>query len=199
MKTSAEAFKDWEFMDWMDLNPLPGSFVSPTWDDYEVHGETIRALNWLHAEYTWLHRQIERSGEVFGVCCHCNHFIRYAVIFRDGNGFVHMVGQACAQFIQSKLDRSEFLEKRLISEMKEVDTKRGKRFVTSMEVPSWYWDVAREQRPKYASLSSYEKPTGRRPVKVWKLSIWGETPGEVVENVADFRQLRRRLEACNAK
>lgn len=63
MHATATEHDGWEYIDWVDLQPLPGSFVSPTYDDYEVHGEIINALNYCHAEYTWLSRQIKRSGE----------------------------------------------------------------------------------------------------------------------------------------
>ncbi|MGH7175631.1 MAG: hypothetical protein ACREGR_04730 [Minisyncoccia bacterium] len=185
----------WEYETWYDLELPPGCFVSPTYDDYEYNGEVIRALNWLHAEYTYWHRQIEKSGGAWGACCHCGRSIRYAVICKDKDGHHHMVGQDCAGLVLSGLDESKWYEQKLLSEIKEIDTKRGRRAVLSfkLEEGHWYWDIPRDKRPSFCSLRKWEKPTStqKRPEFLWFLSIWGNTPGEVVENLAKLRSLNK--------
>lgn len=179
----------WEFTDWVDLIPAPCSFVSSKWEDYEVHGETFHAANFIHADYLWLKTVIGRSGEEWGRCCHCNHAIRYAVVFRDPEGLYHMVGQDCAELIHSKLDKSAWREKQFLSEVKAVKTKNGERFTLKLPVPPWFWDTDRADRPKFCSLSKWEKPTRRGRVTEWSLTIWGETPGEVIRNYEELRRL----------
>jgi hypothetical protein len=191
MHATATEHTNWEYVDWVDLQPLPGSFVSPTYANYQVHGETIHALNYCHAEYTWLHRHVEASGEQWHQCCHCNHYIRYAVVFRSPDGYYHIVGQDCARFINSKLDRKVWLEKEKLSQVRMVNTKNGEKAVLSIDVPQWYWDIARENRPRFCSLSKYDKSTGRcGRTTIWSLSIWGETPGDVFKNLETLQSLQ---------
>jgi hypothetical protein len=168
----------WEMTDWLDLQPEPGSFVSAQWNDYEVHGETIHAANWMHAEYLWLKRQVDQSGGTWQRCCHCNQSIRYAVVFRDETGRHHIVGQDCASFISSKLDRDLWDRKRRLSEVKEVQTRHGLRFALTIECPPWFWDIPKPDRPKFTSVF---RGTPGHPSR-WYLTVWGNDRSEVIRN-----------------
>jgi hypothetical protein len=79
-----------------------------------------------------------------------------------------------------------------LRDIKKVETKRGERFVHSREVPQWFWDLPREQRPAFVSLSSFQKPptrSERRPRKTWYLSVWGETVDEVLTHLDELEKL----------
>lgn len=177
----------WSEFDWLDLIPAPGSFVSPTYGDYDVHGTSVRALNWLHAKHTWLKGELEKSGEEWGRCSHCNHAIRYGVVFLDAEGRYHIVGEECAEFINSNLNRAEWAEKRKLSAVKKVKTKNGERYTLSLDVPAWFWSLPREERPAFTSLYKTEGP--RRQVR-WYLTIWGENPCEVLLNWEALQKLK---------
>jgi hypothetical protein len=188
---SESAVKGWEYVLWIDLDPLPGAWVSQIWHDYTIEGETINAANYYHAEYIWLGGQVKKSGGELHVCQRCHHAIRYAVAFRDEQGLVYHVGEDCAEFVCSQLDRKAWAEKKLLSEMKAVKTKNGERFVLSIKVPDWFWNIPKEVRPRFTSLSKYTKP-GRQKEIIWYLSIWGETAWEVLANWDALQQLRKQ-------
>lgn len=180
----------WDVFDWVDLIPAPGSFVSNSESAYEVHGEQIeRAANWLHAEYLWLKRQVAKSGEEWCRCAHCNANIRYAVVFVDEHGKYHLVGQDCAAFINSHLNRSGWEEKKKLGDIKEKDTKNGKRFVLTLDMPHWFWDIPKDQRPKFTSCFK-GTPMGRQRSAPWYLSIWGESPSEVLTNYKTLMDMK---------
>lgn len=190
MAMSEKASQGWKEIDWVDLEPIPGSFISSEWKDYTIFGETVNALNYVHAEYLWLTRKIEASGGQRGICQRCNHHIRYAVVFEDEDGEVYHVGEDCAQFISSQLNRDAWAEKKLLSEIKTVKTKNGERKVLSFKVPQWYWNIEKAQRPSFCSVSKYTKP-GRYGSEVWYLSIWGATVDEVYSNWETLQAVRK--------
>lgn len=173
----------WDDIDWVDLIPERGAFVSPTRSDFVIQGETVNALNWLHAHYVWLQRQVERSGEEWSQCAVCNQIIRYAVVFRDPRGFVHIVGQDCGRLINSGLNPKKYYERQFLERIKEIKTKNGQRFVLSLPVPAWFWDVPKADRPKWISLKRLDPG--------WYVTIWGETLGEVVEHYGQYKDLKR--------
>jgi hypothetical protein len=174
-------FEGWEYVDWVDLQPMPGSFLSFKWEDYEIGGEVFHAANYFHAHYLLLHREIDKSGEQWQSCRHCNHHIRYAVVFRDREGRHHLIGQDCARFITSKVDRSGWAEKKLLLKITERETRVGKRFTLTFECPSWFWDIPKADRPAYTSVFKSKMTTK------WMLTIWGETPGDVIKNLEQFK------------
>lgn len=174
-------FEGWEDFDWMDLYPEVGAFVSPTRGDYEIHGEIINALNYEHARHSWLWRKLEESGEERGTCCHCNKRIRYAVIYKDRAGKFHIVGQECSQFISSGLDLNKYRELQFSRDIKKTKTKNGEKYTYSDEVPAKLWDLSRENRPKFISLSKFTPP-GRNNRPKWYYTIWGDNRDEVVEH-----------------
>lgn len=141
------------------------------------------------AEHLWLQRAVAKSGGQWQQCCRCHHSIRFAVSFLDTSGNTHIVGEDCAAFIFSGLNLEKYAEKRLLSEMKSVKTKNGPRVTLRMKVPQWFWSINRNERPKFASTSKYEKP-GRYSETIWYLTIWGETAGEVIENWTELRKIR---------
>jgi hypothetical protein len=59
-----------------------------------------------------------------------------------------------------------------------------------MKVPAWYWNIPRQERPRFASLSKYTKPGPDRET-IWYLSIWGEIEGEVIDNWETLKRLRK--------
>jgi hypothetical protein len=183
----ARVVTGWSEFDWLDLIPAPGAFVSPTYADYNVHGTPVRALNWLHAKHQWLKGQLEQNGEEWGRCAHCNQPIRYAVIFLDPETRYHIVGENCAEFINSNLNRAQWAEQRRLSEIKKVKTKNGERYTLSLDVPDWFWRLPKEERPAYTSLFKWEGP--RRKV-CWYLTIWGETACEVLLNWEALQKLK---------
>ncbi len=180
---------EWEVVDWFDIYPGVGAFVSPTTEDYVVHGRTINALNWLHAEYLWLKQVLAESGQEFYRCCHCNQVIRYVVVFRDPQGLYHGVGQACASFIQSGLDRTAWDEKKKLSDIKET---KGGAFCLTLPVPEWYWQVPKDKRP--ASFRTWKGQARGRNAAPWFLSIWGASPHEVLKNWEGLKGLRALAE-----
>jgi hypothetical protein len=196
MHKTADQHATWKYIEWIDIYPGVGSFVSPTMSDFEVHGETVNALNWLHAEHTWAKRKLRETAERHGCdqddwgrCHHCHANIRYGVIFRDHAGDHYMIGQDCAQYIQSGLDRGPWLLKAKLSQLKKIETKNGTRFVLGLEVPRWYWELDRQLRPRFCSLSKYEKPGRRGKQVVWSLSIWGGSPDEVFRGYDELKKL----------
>ena len=101
-----------------------------------------------------------------------------------------MIGEDCAHFINSELNKQQWGEQRRLSDVKAVTTKNGERFTLSLEVPAWLWSLPKADRPAFLSFSKWEGP--RRQTK-WYLTIWGETVCEVLTNWEILQSLRKNL------
>lgn len=196
-----------------DLQPEPGAFINMTrafslvegrpedaeislWQDYEINGETVNALNWCHATYVWLWAKLEKRGRDRNHCDYCNHYVRYVNIYCDDAGDAFMVGRDCHELISAKLadgvdfDRSAFYEAKRQSEryskIREKMTTNGLRFTYSQPIHGneWLWNIPKSARPAFVSF--WKTPD----YGDWWFTIWGESRMEVMTNFDNLMSLK---------
>jgi hypothetical protein len=175
-------------IDEIDAYPGPGAFLS-TRDkvEYKVYGVVVQAFNFMHAEYLACKQLVEASGGEWVRCALCNQPLRWLVLCRDEeSGLHHILGRDCAATLDAGLPTQSWDTKRKLRDIKEVQTKNGVRYIHKREVPSWFWKL---QRPSYVSVSAWERMVGRRKVKTWYLTIWGEGVDEVLSNIEALEKM----------
>jgi hypothetical protein len=180
-------------VDWQDTYPEPGSFVNSAGRsiiNHPVYGD-VEALNYAHADYIGLRKCVAASGDEYGRCFCCGHYIRYAAVFQDAEQKIHMVGEDCAKFVSSKLSFDEYADKRLTKEITKLDTKLGVRYILKLEVPAWFWEIPKHNRPKYCSMSKFRPKNSQ--FEKWYLTIWGNSESETVVNYLSLLHNRKTL------
>lgn len=183
-------------IDEIDAYPGPGSYLSTQpKKPYECFGVNVEAFNHCHAEYLACKQLVRATSgdEAWATCAVCHHRIRFCVLCRDEQtGSHYILGRDCAGTIDSGLPTDAWDTKRKMRDVAKIETKRGTRFVHKREVPQWFWDLPRDQRPEFVSVSKWERPaerSSRGGNKVtWFLTVWGESVDEVLTNIEKLEQ-----------
>jgi hypothetical protein len=61
-----------------------------------------------------------------------------------------------------------------VGEIRQVNTRNGKRFAITIPAPKWFWEIPRDKRPDFASVKKYNGQ--------WQLTVWGVSKWEVQDN-----------------
>lgn len=176
---------NWEAVELVDNSGMIGSrgaFVNHPWQTFEVNGEQIEGLGYLHARIRYYSLRIENMA----ICSLCNHSIQYSVIFKDGDNY-YATGETCADFVQSKLPNHLYLTRKKIMAARKVTLKDGTtKYVMKLDINASFWNTwkaikAKGTKPAFLSVSKYE---GR-----WRASIWASDRNEMRENYEAYQAL----------
>jgi hypothetical protein len=190
-------FTGWEFHDVFDNVPMPGAFVSPTRQDIPVHvGQrtiVVNALNWNHAVVLAYRQAAEENNQQLDKCCVCGAKLRYAALFFKGDA-LFVVGQECAQRVEAGCsDREEWQIALALKDMKSIQTKNGPRLTIQLQEPANFKLIPYAERPKFVSTWTPKGPVirGRQTFGKPRLTVWAETPDEMLTNVRELRNFLR--------
>lgn len=195
--------KAWEFAEAFDVHVEPGMFVSDGFRMIWTVDREVRALNGLHADHVWLREVAADAGKEPFKCEICGaHLSAYVVVYKSPDGLYHQVGQDCSRYVESKLPKDAFKRLEIFKSIKTIDTRNGKRTILNAgEVPSWYWQLPKDQRPKFISTKPFEVHSrvrgriSRETTKKWFVTIWGESPDETLANYDAFLALKATVPA----
>lgn len=165
------AYDTWQEVDYYVIDFFPGIFAgNGEKKEYNIHGTKVEGFNYAHAEYLWVRNVVGDK------CVCCGHRLKHIVIFKDtATNEFKAVGRDCAVMVDAKYSKRDWKEKgRMIYKIKKVKTKNGERFTYQMDMPYWYWDIPKDERPKFTSCSKWNDK--------WYLTVWGQDTMEVLTN-----------------
>lgn len=168
MNATMEEKKAHDLIDVIDLYPVPGEYAGckHPMEPFEMFGVTVQAWHRYHA----MRRAVSQRWE--GKCECCGHGLRYAHVTQDENGEFHCFGRTCLSIEgigEEGTRRLEYSER--------IEEKKSGGFCATFNVPSKFWDLAREDRPAFARPWKGKAMTRKRGFGnsvQWKLSIWGD-------------------------
>lgn len=168
-----------ELIDIIDLNPCVGEYAhcrGPL-ETFDIFG--VQAQGWFryHAQRSAVSKRWNSQCE----CCHAH--LRFAHITQDESGEYHCYGHTCLNiqgFGEEGARRLEYSAR--------IEQKKDSGFCATFNVPQKFWDLPRDQRPTSARVWK-GKSFSRRAGVVWKLSIWGQSFEECLENCMDLSKL----------
>ncbi len=176
-----------EVEDVIDMEVMPGEYIVYTNEPMktiELFGEKAQAWFYMQAARSIINRKWQSRCEC------CNHRLRYVVITKDDEDKYHAFGQKCASVKMNGSIGARRLE--LFQQIEQKAKKDNGKFCATFAVPQQFWNLPREQRPDFASpwkATDYKRSRGGRNVTTWKLSVWGVTLAECIDNCLELERI----------